>query len=263
MKTFFLRFAAAIGFAAAALAATEAAAVSFGGVASVTYGPYVRFEIGGSHRSLNDAYWLPPGYPSDPKVTFDLGSGSGTFGGVALGYDWMNGFRGDIELLSRGRMDLSGPWTSPAPGPHADITGGTVRTTALMLNVYYSPLEKKGVNSRVQPFLTAGFGVASNQVGDWTRTNLADADRPVRTFAGDTKTSIALSVGVGVSLQLTKAGQHPVILDASYKYYYFGEARGGATPLPGNGNSEPVQPLTFHPSDQVLSISIRIPLQRL
>ncbi|MEX1662734.1 hypothetical protein AB4874_13920, partial [Thioclava sp. 15-R06ZXC-3] len=46
-------------------------------VASVTYGPYVRAEIGAGRTSLNDAYWLPPGYPADPRVNFDLESKNG------------------------------------------------------------------------------------------------------------------------------------------------------------------------------------------
>jgi len=231
------------------------------GVASVTYGPYVRLEAGYSRRSLDDAYWLPTGYPKDPRVSFDLGEDAGSIWGAAVGYDWLNGFRGDVEVLGRSSMDLSGGWTDPGPGPHADITDGTLRTTALMANVYYAPFEQRGSSSRFQPFLTAGLGFANNQVSEWTRTNAA-ANQQNRSYEGDNTISLAASVGFGAALQLTKPGQHPVILEAAYKYYHFGTARGGSTPLAGSGLSQPVEPLTFDVTDQVLSLSIRVPLQR-
>ncbi|WP_295537318.1 hypothetical protein [uncultured Thioclava sp.] len=229
-------------------------------VASVTYGPYVRAEIGAGRTSLNDAYWLPPGYPADPRVNFDLESKNGGLAAIAFGYDWMNGFRGDISLIATSKTGLKGPWTSPTPGPHADITAGSVRTTALMANLFYSPLEQQGVNSRIQPFLVAGIGLAGNKVGQWTRTNAAAAT-PVRTFEGSTTFSPAFSVGVGVSMQLTNVGTHPVMLEASYRYYQFGKAQGGSASTSAGGT--PVQPLTFNTSDQVLSLGIRIPLNRL
>ncbi|MCV2880103.1 hypothetical protein OE699_14730 [Sedimentimonas flavescens] len=236
------------------------------GVASVTYGPYLRIEGGYASRSLHDAYWLPPGYPGkDPRVNFDLDDDKGAIWGVAAGYDWLNGFRADVELLGRSGMDLNGVWASPGPGPHADITGGTVRTTALMANLYYAPLEQRGSHSRFQPFLFSGLGLANNKVSTWTRTN-PDAEggeeRTDRSFEGDSNLTIAAAIGFGASIQLTKPGQHPVILEAAYKYYYFGTAHGGATPLPGSGTSEPYKPLTFKPNDQVVTLSLRIPLKR-
>ena len=230
-------------------------------VASVTYGPYVRFELGRGHMSYDDEHWLPPGYPGDPKVTFDLEGGNASLGAIAIGYDWMNGFRGDISLFAAPKMSIAGNWSGPLPGPHADITGGSVQSTGLMVNLFYSPLEQRGVNSRIQPFLVAGLGLSRNAVGDWTRTN-PSAPSAVRTFEGDTSVSPAFSLGFGVSVQLTPPGSRPVMLEASYRYYNFGDASGGATPLAGNGSS-PVRPLSFTPTDRVISISIRIPLKRL
>jgi len=231
------------------------------GVASVTYGPYLRIEGGYADRSLNEAYWLPPGYPKDPRVNFNLDGDKGQLWGIAVGYDWLNGFRADVELLGRSSMDLNGTWSGPKPGPHADITSGTVRTTALMANLYYAPLEHMGSHSRFQPFVTAGLGLASNKVSDWTRTR-AGASQPDRSFEGNTDISPAASIGIGASIQLTKPGQHPVLLELAYKYYYFGKARGGSTPLPGSGSEKPATPLTFEPTDQVVSLSIRVPLKR-
>lgn len=256
---------AVLGFAiAATLLGTGAAQAQSSagllslGTASVTYGPYVRIEAGLSHPSLNDGHWLPAGYPTDPRVDFDLSGKTSGFQAIAFGYDWMNGFRGDIGLLNLDRSDVTGPHSTP--GPHADITSASVATTGLMANLFYSPMEQLGTNSRLQPFLVAGLGVANNRVGDWTRTNSATTPT-VRTFTGANHTGLALSLGIGMSYQLTAPGAHPIILELSYRYYRFGSATGGSTA--DKGNSVPVEPLTFRNNAGVLSVGLRIPFNRL
>jgi len=231
--------------------------------ASVTYGPYLRFEAGRSSTDLSDGNWLPPG-GSDPRVFFDIGDGDSTFLGAAVGFDWMNGFRADVGLISAGEVDAVGPWsyTVPAdPGPHADITDASVRTTALMGSVFYSPLEQRGVNSRVQPYLVAGLGFARNEMSDWTRSR-STATNPVRTFAGDTSTDLAWSLGAGVSMQVTRAGQHPVLVDLSLRYYDIGTAEGGTTPIGGGGSSIPREGFQVDRTDTVVTLGVRIPLKR-
>ncbi|MBI1416073.1 MAG: hypothetical protein GC146_02515 [Limimaricola sp.] len=174
-------------------ASADGAPILGGNPASVTYGPYARVELGAAMASFGDAYWLPPNYPTDPKVVFDLGDGHPGFGSIALGHDWMNGFRADVGLVMTGKSGLAGPWsyTDPStPGPHADITGGAVHTTAVMASLFYSPLEQRGSSARVQPFLVGGVGFASNAVDDWTRTNFT-APRDDRTFSGATTSSFA------------------------------------------------------------------------
>lgn len=228
------------------------------GRASVTYGPYVRAELGGAYGSPSGGYWLPPGYPVDPRVNFDLSGKTSGFGSLNVGYDWMNGFRADVGLLATGTSSITGPHVTA--GPHADITSASVSTTAVMANLFYSPLEQQGINARLQPFLTAGMGIANNSVSDWTRTNTAVS--PVnRTFSGATHTDLALAVGLGVSYQLTAPGVRPIILELAYRYYSFGSAEGGATPQ--KGASVPMQPLSFRNNMGVVSLSLRIPLNRL
>lgn len=230
--------------------------------ASVTYGPYLRFEAGRSSTDLSDANWLTPG-PADPRVFFDFADQDSTFVGAAAGFDWMNGFRADLGLVFAGEVDATGPWsyTVPTdPGPHADITAATVRTTALMGSVFYSPLEQRGVNSRVQPYLVAGLGLARNEMSDWTRSNAASPN-PVRTFAGDSSVDLAWSLGAGVSMQVTRPGQHPVLVDLSLRYYDFGAAEGGTTPVSGGGRI-PRDPLQVDRADTVVTLGIRVPLKR-
>lgn len=257
----------AVAVAASASHADEtkatAGATLFGkSSASVTYGPYLRFEVGPTSTDLSDPNWLPPG-PSDPRVFFDFADQDSTFVSAAVGFDWMNGFRADIGLLSAGEVDATGPWSYTVPaiaGPHATISDATVRTTALMGNVFYSPLEQRGVNSRVQPYVVLGLGLARNSMSAWTRTNAASTN-PVRTFEGDANVDLAYSLGVGVSVQVTRAGQHPVLIDLSYRYYDFGTAEAGTAPVTGTGNS-PRDALNFDRRDSVVSIGVRIPLQR-
>lgn len=225
--------------------------------------PYVRLELGQAMPSLDDASWLPHGQ-ADPQVFFDLDANNRSFGAIAYGYDWMNGFRADASLSFTGPSSVSGPWSYTVPdseGPHAEIADASVRTTALMGNLFYSPFQHRGTNARVQPFIVGGLGLASSRVGEWTRWN-PDSDREYRTFEGATNTDIAWSVGFGVSVQLNKPGARPVMIEAAYRYYDYGTAEGGATPLPGNGSEAPRRGLNWHHTDQVVSLGIRIPLSK-
>lgn len=242
----------------------------FGGeTASVTIGPYLRMELGAADPSFSGAHWRPAGYDptpgvGDPEVRFSLNGDSSTVGSLAFGHDWQ-GWRADVAVMKFGETTASGPCSSASDGTpcsdHADIDRAPVSTTALMGNVFYAPFEARGSNSVFQPFIVGSIGVAHNEVGDWTRSNPASA-RPLRTFEGDSSTSLAWSVGVGASYQVTRPGKWPVLVEASWKYYDLGEAQGGATPLPGNGASEPVRPLTFDTTQSVVSVGIRIPLVR-
>lgn len=227
------------------------------GKAGVAQGPYLRFELGTVSTTHSDGHWLPPGYPTDPRIDFDLRGGKAGLGGLALGYDWKNGFRVDVGLIATGNTNATGPHTTP--GAHADITSATVSTTAVMGNLYYAPLEKMGRHSRVQPFLVAGLGYAENAVSDWTRTNAASTT-VTRTFSGATTGSLAWSLGIGMSIRMTPPGKWPALLELAYRHYGFGTAKGGAAPL--TGTSTPVEPLTFRNEADVFSISVRVPLDR-
>ncbi len=265
----------ALAFAAAVLAGAGAAAAQdsliFGqDVASVTYGPYFRAELGYGFNDAANGYWDPPN-PLDPRIFFDLGADDSAMGAVAIGFDWQNGWRADLSLSRLVTADVSGPCiaasdgsacdTSPTLDNHTDIGSASMSSTALMANVFYAPREAAGSNSRFQPFVVGGIGVSRNSVGEWVRENSSggDSGRLTRTFEGDTSTEIAWSLGFGAAWQVTRPGQRPVIVEASWRYYDFGSASGGATPLPGEGSGVPRQPLTFDARSSVVSIGVRIP----
>lgn len=232
--------------------------------ASVTYGPYARVEFGGSLMQTDDAYWLPPG-SADPRISFDASSQDTFLGAVALGYDWQNGIRADLSFFGTGTSDVSAPCSGASNGTpcsdHAEVTDASVSTRGAMGNVFYAPLEARGSNSVFQPFIVAGVGIATNEMGDWTRENPA-SPRPVRTFSGGMTSNLAWSVGIGASLQVTRPGRWPVIVEAAWRYYDFGSATGGSTPLTGSGTSEPRRPFSFDLTSQVISLGVRIPLER-
>jgi hypothetical protein len=253
-----------VGIAAGAAHAQDGGAqVGNPDQASVTYGPYARFEIGRSDYSADNGYWHPPGYPADPQINFNLSAKDAGFGALAIGYDWQNGFRGDVSLSVSGSANVAGPCSSASDGTpcttHADISDASIRTAAIMGNVFYSPLEQAGNDSRFQPFLVGGIGLARNKVGQWTRYN-AGAGTPTRTFQGDTSVELAWSVGAGAAYQLTRPGEWPVMLEASWRYYDYGTAQGGAQPV--GGGSQPQKPLTFDNTAHVIAIGLRVPLQR-
>lgn len=254
--------------AASTVSAQEDSIVTFSTqTASVTYGPYARLSFGSSASSYDDGRWQNGG--GDPTIFFDLGDETGGFGEIAFGFDWQNGFRGELALGRFGDTNAVGACSSVSDltpcNDHADISSGSVSSTVVMGNVYYAPFEHRGNNSVFQPFLVAGVGFSRNEVSEWTR--MANPGSPsgrlYRSFEGNTDTSFAWSLGLGAAWQISRPGQHPVIIEASWRYFDLGEASGGSMPLPGNGAGDPVVPLTFENTRQVFSLGIRIPLQRL
>ncbi|SNR25512.1 outer membrane protein [Puniceibacterium sediminis] len=193
-------------------------------------GPYVRGALGKARSEAQNAYWEPPGFPGDPRVHFNMDVDDASFVEAAIGYDFANGFRGDLAFSGFGEADFDGDWshTNPTtPGPHADMSG-SIKSRAMMLNGYFEPLAYMGRHESFQPFLTAGIGMARNEMSDWTRTNATST--PVsRTFEGDTNTGFAWSVGFGVSAELNTGGR-PVFLEASYRYFDLGTASGSIRP---------------------------------
>ncbi len=64
----------------------------------VTRGNYLRLELGAALGSAGDANWLPPGYPADPQVFFDLDMDPTAMAAVGIGRDYGNGWRGEVSL---------------------------------------------------------------------------------------------------------------------------------------------------------------------
>jgi opacity protein-like surface antigen len=218
---------------------------------------YVRVEVGSASSDADDASWLPPG-PSDPQVFFDLDMDSAVTGAVAIGRSFGNGWRGEAAVNIFGSSDFSGDWsyTVPAdPGPHASMQG-SIRSVALFANGYYD----FAMDGDFTPFLTAGLGVARNEMDDWTRIN-PDAGRTTRSFAGGSDSGFAWNIGAGVAWDVGSiGGSGPAKLELAWRYFDLGSVSGSAAPLDGNGSSTPREPLNFDITNQVFSVGLRFPL---
>jgi opacity protein-like surface antigen len=224
-----------------------------------TLGRYVRLELGAALGSAKDASWLPPGFPTDPQVFFDLDLDTAPMAAIGLGRDYGNGWRGELSLNLFGKSSFDGPWSFTVPttaGPHADVEG-SVRSVAVMANGYRD-FDSGG---KVTPFVTLGLGLARNTISDWTRIN-PDAGRTRRSFEGDTDTGLAWSVGAGLSWDVGPVlGSAPAKLDLTWRYFDLGNATGGTEPLPGSGaGGTPVEALNFDVTDQVIALGLRIPM---
>ncbi|MFN4194089.1 MAG: outer membrane protein [Tabrizicola sp.] len=222
-------------------------------------GRYVRLELGAAFATAGDASWLPPGYPADPQVFFDLDGDTSAVAAIGLGRDYGNGWRGEVSLNLFGKSSFDGPWSYTVPataGPHADVEG-SVRSLAIMANAY----RDFDTGGKVTPFVTVGLGLAQNTMGEWTRIN-PDAGRTRRSFEGNSETGLAWSVGAGLSWDVgTALGSAPAKLDLTVRYFDLGTARGGTTPLPGSGaGGAPVEALNFDVNDTVVALGLRIPM---
>jgi len=236
----------------------QEAAVSAGAAAARKAGNYVRFELGSARSSAGDASWLPPGYPEDPQVFFDLDLDNTAMGALAIGRDYGNGWRGEVALNIFGTADFAGPWSYTVPeteGPHAAVTG-SVSSIALMANGY----RDFDLGGAMTPFVTVGLGLAHNSMGDWTRIS-PDPEGGPRRFRGDSDTGLAWSVGLGVSWDIGPVfGSGPAKLDLTWRYFDLGSVSGSTQRLDGMEGGRPVEALNFDRTDQVIGIGLRIPL---
>ena len=230
-------------------------------------GWYFGGMAGGTWQGDRPGYWQSPG-PGDPRITYDVNADATFAGFISVGKTVMDGVRADVSLGFTGSQDIQAYWVSPPPSTaggkpndHANIAT-SVSTISGMFNVTVEPLAVAGYESAIQPFITAGIGVANVSMGNWTRTNLATINPPaqqVRTFVGDDSMNFAWSIGGGVSVDLKETLNRTAFLDLGYRYMDFGKVSGGFTPLPGNGNSTPIEPFNFRHTAHVVTIGLRFP----
>ncbi|MDP2733021.1 MAG: outer membrane beta-barrel protein, partial [Hoeflea sp.] len=173
---------------------------------------YFGGEVGGTWLGDQPGYWQSPG-PGDPRITYDI-DGDTTFAGfISVGKTLMDGVRADVSLGFIGDQDIQANWVSPTPtgvgkpNDHANMTT-SVSAISGMFNVSIEPLTLTGNTGKIQPFVSAGIGIANVKMGNWTRTNLATVFpagfRPIRSFVGDDSTNFAWSIGAGVSIDMTE-----------------------------------------------------------
>jgi opacity protein-like surface antigen len=231
-------------------------------------GWYFGGALGGVWQGDQPGYWQSPG-AGDPRITYDVNADATFAGFISVGKTLMDGVRADVSLGINGSQDIRANWVSPQPSTaggkpndHANITT-SVSAISGMFNVTVEPLAMAGHKSAIQPFITAGLGIANVSMGNWTRTNNATINPPaqrVRTFVGDDATNFAWSIGGGFSVDLKETLNRTAYLDLGYRYMDFGKVSGGFTPLAGSGNSTPIEPFNFKYTAHVVSVGLRFPL---
>ncbi|HEY8594834.1 MAG TPA: hypothetical protein VIL84_06295 [Devosiaceae bacterium] len=223
-------------------------------------GWYARGEVGAQMLAEDRGFWWGPGGPpGDPRITFSLQDARSITGAAAIGYDWMNGFRTDLSLMLNGSQDitadiLSASDSSPI-GDHASRITTSVWSQAVLANAFFEPMKAMGNNGPVQPFLTAGIGIANVSMGEWTREHPSKSDR---TFEGASRVNLAWTLGAGVSFALGDlAGGHPVFMDLTYRYADLGKAQGSAAAVDKGASA--YEAFNFENTSHTVTIGLRVP----
>ncbi len=219
---------------------------------------YFRIEAGNAWSEAEEGTWVSPG---GERGNWRLQDDETFVAGIAIGRTIVPGIRGDVSLTLLPSQNYDGcripggKGNVPACGDASVMSSADTR--AVMANIFIEPLTLMGHASRIRPFLTAGIGVAWNEMGSWTRIQ-ADADQPVRTFNGDTETGFIWTVGGGASIDLASLfGGYPVALDVTYRYIDAGHVEGGLVADVGKGI--PQEALNYDLQFHAVTAGIRVP----
>ena len=168
-------------------------------------------------------------------VTPGIAADEGTSFGVAVGTDLvLPGLRWEVEYALRtadvgGDAILNAPAGTPL-GPDAFTlpvhAAGDVDMQSLLLNVAWH----FNAAGRVSPFLHAGVGYASVDVGDLTFTSAF----PPAVVPGADNDGIVYSYGAGIAFRVTG----DIAIDLLYRRVEYGKVFTKPSPIPGLGKDE-------------------------
>jgi OOP family OmpA-OmpF porin len=186
-------------------------------------GLYVRGDLGGAFGADTTFKDTNPSSPNCSlcNTTEPSSTGNSVLFGAGVGYRFTPLFRTDVTLDYIPSLKVSG---------HNSALTGVTNSADLdslvgLLNGYLD-LDglKPGMFGPLQPFLTAGVGVARNDLGR-TTYGLAGLASGTLTQNGSTHTSFAWGVGAGAGYPLTPN----LTIDLTYKYLDLGEMRSGSS----------------------------------
>lgn len=136
-----------------------------------------------------------------PGVPATMESDTGIAAGIALGYDFGNNFRVEVEYAyQQNDMDKF-----TLQGVLLPITSGDITTHAGLLNGYYDFAN----SSPFTPFISAGVGMANVEHSAWSRAGAPYITTP----SDDTVFAYQASAGVGFAVTPT------VTIDVKYRYF--------------------------------------------
>jgi len=185
--------------------------ISFASISHSAEGLYVSGNIGAAMPVDSDS--------TAPGVLLTIESDTGIALGVALGYDFGNNFRTELEYAYQ-QNDLS---TTTLNGViTAPVTSGDTTSHAGLLNGYYD----FNNNSVFTPFISGGVGFATIDI-----SNIVTGG--VTTAAAVSDTVFAYQVGAGVSLAVSDA----LSIDLTYRYFATADAKSGTTTAEYSSNN--------------------------
>jgi opacity protein-like surface antigen len=226
---------------------------------------YFELEGGGAildPRSQNAG--LVYGTPSPPYI-LQLGTSTGFDAGVRLGYQFTPMFRGDLSFnymgWTIGGRILCGPGlngcngTGPTSTPdNASLNATrTAHSFVGMANGYIDFAHLFGPHfNRVNPYITAGVGFASNHLD----ANCVSCDFGAGNGAS-THNSFAWDAGAGARIDLFPE----VKLDIAYRYYDLGKFVGGFNSVPFSASrfNGPTGGETFRANVHTVTAGIILP----
>ncbi|MBL8564699.1 MAG: porin family protein [Hyphomicrobiaceae bacterium] len=223
---------------------------------------YFRIDAGMTWSDTDQGTWVSPSNEGGARGNWRLEDDEAFIAGIAVGRTLMPGLRGDISGMFIGGQRYDG---CRIPGGQGNVPAcgqasveSSVDTAAIMANIFVEPLTLLGHGGRIRPFLTAGIGVAFNDMNGWTRINPTNQQHPIRNFSGDTETSFAWTIGGGASIDIGSLfGGYPVALDVTYRYIDAGHAEGGLVPDVGNGI--PNEALNYDVTFHAVTAGLRVP----
>jgi opacity protein-like surface antigen len=161
-------------------------------------GLYVSGNIGAAILSDSDVTNTKPA-GNNGSLEYDTGVALG----VAVGYDYGNDIRAEIEIEYQ-KNDTS---TFDPSGAGAVNSTGDVSSTAFLANGYYDFTSE----SAFTPFVTGGLGFASLSANDLNISGIK---------VNDDQTVFAYQLGFGVSYAVNKR----VDVDVKYRYFATSDA---------------------------------------
>ncbi len=181
---------------------------------------YIRGDVGGDFRQDTTFSDTNPTASNCSLcgVTFPVRIGNSVYFGGGVGYVINPMFRADLTLDDLPSQKVSGTSASVAK-----IAASTSLDSLLGLLNGYVDLKPFG---SFQPYLMAGVGFASNDLGTFHGTvGAGPLAGTARTTSGSTQTNLALAAGAGVAYPLTQQ----LSFDLAYKFLYLGPLQTGTT----------------------------------
>ncbi len=188
---------------------------------SLPAGLYVRADVGGAFEQ--DVTFRD----TDPSAAncdlcgdlFPTSAGNSIFLGVGVGYRLNPMFRADLTVDYLTPAKVNGHSTGIAPS----TASADLDSLVGLVNGYFDLASAFPDRfRRLQPYISAGIGVARNHLG--ITTGVSTLIGPF-TLESASHINFAWAVGAGVGLALTPE----LTLDLGYKYLDTGEVRNGAT----------------------------------